>query len=241
MNQPFFTVITVCYNSKSSIETTIDSVVKQSFSDWEYILVDGGSTDGTIDIIQEYKKNYENVSFISEKDEGIYDAMNKGIRMSKGKFIFFLNSADSFHDKNVLQKVFDNIKQDDQIYYGDVCRVLEGGKVVSKEILNDWRIFWARTICHQTIFSPSIFLKEHTFELKYKICADQEWIYYCKSKGIKFCHIDLVICDYDMNGVSSDDKNREICLRERLLIQGKYYPFLNKIRKLTIKMSGLFK
>lgn len=104
-NYPLVTVITVVYNAKELLEETILSVLNQTYSNIEYIIVDGGSTDGTLDIIKKYQDKIS--KYISEPDQGIYDAMNKGMSLSKGQWLNFMNAGDSFYSNDVLQKVFE--------------------------------------------------------------------------------------------------------------------------------------
>jgi glycosyltransferase involved in cell wall biosynthesis len=155
-NEPVITVITVTYNAEKSLENTILSVINQSFNNIEYIIVDGGSTDGTFDIIRKYE---ERISFwISEPDEGIYDAMNKGIRLANGIWINFMNSGDSFFDYNVLSHIFsveysDNVKflySDFYLKYEDSAngdfyladynkgRILHQSVIYKKELHNEY-------------------------------------------------------------------------------------------------------
>ena len=104
MDNPKISVVTVVYNSEALIENTVKSIINQSYSHIEYIVVDGGSTDGTIDILNRYKKNIS--TLISEPDHGIYDAMNKGIRLATGDFLVFINSGDKFSSHDILEKIF---------------------------------------------------------------------------------------------------------------------------------------
>ena len=112
-----FSVITVTFNDASNLARTKDSVTSQSFKDFEWIIVDGNSTDNTIYLLD--KINSERIKIISEDDSGLYDAMNKGILASKGKYIVFLNSGDIFDNRDLLSNVFDSIKGDPQLIYGD--------------------------------------------------------------------------------------------------------------------------
>ena len=106
MNNPKISVVTVVYNSAALIENTVNSIINQSYSHIEYIVVDGGSTDGTIDILNRYKKNIS--TLISEPDRGIYDAMNKGISLATGDFVVFINSGDKFSSDDILENIFSN-------------------------------------------------------------------------------------------------------------------------------------
>ena len=113
-------VVTVCYNSVDTIEETMLSVLNQTYSDVEYIIIDGGSTDGTVDIIKKYADRI--AYWVSEPDNSIYDAMNKGIAVATGDYINFMNSGDSFASKDSISNVLTNIKEDIDIVFGDTDR-----------------------------------------------------------------------------------------------------------------------
>ena len=110
---PKFSIITVTYNAAKVLEDTIQSIVTQTYKNLEYIIVDGGSTDETLDIIHKYQEHITTV--ISEPDQGLYDAMNKGLRKARGCYLVFLNAGDAFHEPDTLQKIADSIEKNDPI------------------------------------------------------------------------------------------------------------------------------
>ena len=120
MTQPLLSVITICYNEKQ-IERTCQSIVNQTWQDFEWIVVDGGSTDGTLDILNKYR-NRINI-LISEPDEGIYDAQNKGIKLAHGQYLNFMNGGDAFYNSTVLEKVFKDKDQTADVLYGKYCTI----------------------------------------------------------------------------------------------------------------------
>lgn len=198
------TIITVTKNCERTIEKTIQSVFEQKFSDYEYIIIDGNSVDRTPDIIREYQNKRE-IVFISEADNGIYDAMNKGVSMAKGDFIFFLNSGDYFCNPEVLSRINDciDINSEADIIYGNV-------KMSGRDYYNPKHLLWMqllfleRTICHQAIFVRKYLFEKYPFDTRYKICADREWIMYQLKNGAKIQYIqDLFVVFYDGNGASS--------------------------------------
>ena len=138
MNLPTISIITVAYNASNTIETTILSVVNQTYPNIEYIIIDGGSTDGTIDIIKKYESKI--TKWISEPDKGIYDAMNKGINLARGEWINFMNCGDSFYENNTLQVISDTIinSKDINVIYGNSIISLDRFKyiVLPKELEN---------------------------------------------------------------------------------------------------------
>ena len=146
---PVFTIVTVTLNCNALLERTIESVLKQEFVDYEYIVVDGGSTDGSIDTIKRYEKNI--TSWSSERDAGIYDAMNKAAAKAHGKWIIFLNAGDTFCSPEVLSTVADRLEGSDlDVLYGDIMKMRDGAwaLVTAHEPRNYHHIFF----CHQAAF-----------------------------------------------------------------------------------------
>ncbi len=200
-----YSIITVCINSKAVIRSTIESVLAQTYKDYEYIIIDGASTDGTFEIISEYKRCNDCISAISEPDDGIYDAMNKGVTRSKGDYLFFLNAGDVFFNENVLSEVNSQIvsKRGD-IYYGDI---IKNHKVDIQSAR--WSVFklvyLERMICHQSLFAHRSQFDNNLFDTTFSICADREWLIYCLIRGAILIHFsDIVISYYDSEGISSN-------------------------------------
>ena len=164
-------VITVSYNASCTLENTILSITNQSYANLEYIIIDGGSTDGTVEIIEKYQ--HKLAYWISEKDNGIYDAMNKGIKASTANWIIFLGADDVFYNKDVLTKIFiDNKLDSADFIYGDVI-LKSKGKIFGGSRTYDQLV--GRNINQQSIlYKKTIFEKIGSFNLKYKILADYE-------------------------------------------------------------------
>ena len=178
MNNPKISVVTVVYNSAALIENTVKSIINQSYSHIEYIVVDGGSTDGTIDILNRYKKNIS--TLISEPDRGIYDAMNKGISLASGDFVVFINSGDKFSSPDILEKIFSNpdAAQADVIY-GDTDITDSDGNIIHSrrhrppETL-DWKSFKrGMLVCHQSFIARRNLID--SYDLTYRYAADFDW------------------------------------------------------------------
>lgn len=191
-------IITVVYNAVTTIEKTIQSVLNQSYSSYEYIIIDGGSQDGTLEILKKYA---DKIKWISESDKGIYDAMNKGIKIATGNFIYFLGSDDLFYSANSLKKVSEYLVSSYEIYYGDVQMIPSNkrycGKVSKGSIIR-------KNICHQSIFYPAILLKNTLFNERYPIYADYAInLYFYSNKGIIFKYIPLIIAYFNTEGASS--------------------------------------
>lgn len=199
-----FSIITVTYNSEKVLEKTILSVINQSCKDYEYIIIDGNSTDNTVAIIRQYEKHL--TSWLSETDNGIYDAMNKGIRLASGRWIIFMNSGDEFADSNVLQSVVDATLNDDKsdILYGDIG-VRRGDELVLRTSIppcNKQRMHF----CHQAAFTKTILMKEMLFDTRYKMSADLHFFKRCFHGGKCFRYLGAPIAVFDTNGVSNTNR-----------------------------------
>lgn len=197
MNSIKFSIITVTYNACNTLEETILSVIHQKNSSWEYLIIDGGSTDRTLDIIKKYENsiNY----WISEQDKGIYDAMNKGLKQATGDFVIFLGSDDHFVSFDVLSKVESYIKSKDNVYYGNVYR--NSRNDLYKGRFNKYKLS-LENICHQSIFYPKSIYKKYSYDLTYKVYADYYYnltIYTL----CKFIYIPVLISYYNYEGFSS--------------------------------------
>lgn len=198
------TIVTVCMNCEKEIVPTIKSIESQTYSDFEYIIVDGKSKDKTVQIANELTSNINNVKIISEEDKGIYDAMNKAVKLAKGEYVFYLNAGDSFVDNKVLEKVSEHLNDNADIYYGNVKKedIIEQYPFkINKFNL----IYREKMICHQAIFAKRELLEKYPFDYKtFRICADRDWLIRVKEKGITSKYMkDILIADYDCNGVSS--------------------------------------
>ncbi len=228
---PLFTVITVCFNAEDVIEATIRSVLDQSCADFQYVLVDGKSTDGTCEIISRYLSD-DRIVFVSEPDKGLYDAMNKGIRMAKGAYLNFMNAGDCFADKNVLKDVADVINScpDMDHIYGNVLYRYEDGssrlRRYPQYCCKGWYQLLGDCINHQGLFSKRENYEESDFAIdKYRISCYRDWITRQCSLKKKFKAIDRTICSFSFGGTSFTAMNYEEHLVELESILKEYYPF----------------
>ncbi|MGC8751804.1 glycosyltransferase family 2 protein [Hydrotalea sp.] len=229
---PFFSIIIPSYNSGNNLIKSLESIFLQTFHDYEVWVIDGGSTDNTKQIIEAFKIENKKLFYISEKDEGIYDAMNKGIDLAKGEWLYFMGSDDVLMDSFVLEKIFNILSKSDIDYlYGNV--LFKGQNIIYDGIFNIDKLLFEKNICHQSIFfKNSLFSKIGYFNLKYKLWADWDFNIRCfKSNCIKLSYCDVTIAVYnDISGQSSKNED-EIFLRELPL----YY--LNKIALLENKIG----
>ena len=202
------TIITVCLNVEDSIEETILSVVNQTYKNVEYIIQDGGSTDNTVNIINKYKEKYD-INLYSEKDTGLYNAMNKAVSHATGDYVLFLNSKDVLCDQNVLLDMEQHMKAD--IVMGNVIRIKEQGEIVEKYGDRN-KVFWmlmsGRMPCHQIIFAKRELMSEMGFQERYTICADFDFMVRCCKKKCTMEWYDINVSKVDcITGISSQEDN----------------------------------
>ncbi len=217
--QPKITVITVSFNSVKKIESTIQSVLNQTYPAIEYIIVDGGSTDGTVDIIKKYERQLS--YWISEPDMGVYDAMNKGITIASGEYINFMNTGDSFYTEDTIQTIIAQTDNTDDIIYGDTNVIVNFGNFIRKAQPNPTITHYMR-FCHQAVFTKSQYLKSLKFDLQFKICADRNFFYQLAKKGnIKYKYIPITVCNYEADAGISSSKHATKSYKEIRQIEGR--------------------
>lgn len=190
---PLISVVTICYNAKNDLEKTILSVLSQTYQDIEYIIIDGGSTDGTVDIIHKYSERL--FYWISEPDKGIYDAMNKGMDRATGSWINFMNAGDTFCDNEVIKNIFGyNDLSDYSVIYGD-CYVSKLNQLQYLKASSMKKVHVQMPFCHQSSFIRKTRLR---FSIDLKIAADYQMIYeYYRMNGISsFLYISKPISYY---------------------------------------------
>lgn len=230
-NAPLFSIITVCYNAASTIRRTLDSVAKQTCKLFEYIVVDGRSSDATGDMVR--NSDIPQLRFISEKDNGIYDAMNKGLSMATGEYVIFLNAGDAFHSSDTLQILADAAMNNDfpGIIYGQTDIVdNEGHRLGDRhlrapEILTLDSFKNGMVVCHQAFVA----LRKITqlFDLQYRYSSDYDWCIRCLQHSRQNVYVDKVIIDYLNEGLTTHNRSRS--LRERFRIMCYYYGTLPTI------------
>lgn len=235
---PKISIVTVVFNGAITLESTILSVINQGFKNIEYVIIDGGSTDGTIDIINKYQ---DKISFwVSEPDKGIYDAMNKGIKHSKGEYIYFLGCDDILIDEFVLEKVSEFLINKYKVYYGNVIfkkrNLLYDGKFNSFKIVT-------RNISHQCIFYPKDVFFDFQYNIKYKIYADYDLnLKLFNHRKFSFDYIPVTIALFNDEGVSGLnvlDSNFE---KDRMSIIKQNFPYwIYKYRLYRTLFANSFK
>lgn len=197
MQQPKITVITATYNCASTLERTLKSVLEQNYSNLEYIIIDGVSTDGTLDIVEKYKSQLSCV--VSEPDKGIYDAMNKGLDRASGDFIYFIG-GDDVMKSGVLNEIAPKLSDKNTLYYGNVIMQPIELRYLGK--FNKYK-FLRKNISHQAIFFPrSVFESGRRYSMDYRLLSDYVFNLDLWSEGVKFQYIDVDIADFQLAGAS---------------------------------------
>ena len=203
---PLLSIITINYNNADGLKRTLESVKRQTFNDYEHIIIDGGSTDGSFDVIQDFLKdeNYAHkVSFwCSEKDGGIYNAMNKGIDHAGGIFVEMLNSGDMFTG-DCLSHIAPYLKENpNSVIYG-ANDYYDGTKYI-QTLSYAAENLSTIMIPHEATFVPlSIYKKHGKYDESFRIVADREFMLRLKDNGVNFIHIPVIVTDFSMDGVSS--------------------------------------
>ena len=218
---PLVSVITVCYNAAATIAETLKSVRRQTWRPLESVVVDGASTDGTQDIVARYADITGTV--VSEKDQGIYDAMNKGIALAQGEILHFLNADDSFVDEKVVADavlIFQTAPEVDLVFGDAVYRTPEGDFRRSYKHINGRNLLYG-DLCHQVVFARrSLFERFGNFNLDYRINADYDWFLRTFHGKARIKYIHRTIAYFQLGGQSSTNLERMHAERQR--IQHKY-------------------
>ena len=228
---PKFSIITVTYNAERVLEDTIQSIMTQSYKNLEYIVVDGGSTDGTLALIEKYREHITTV--ISEPDHGLYDAMNKGIRLATGDYLCFLNAGDELHEDDTLLRMVHSINGTHlpDVLYGETAIVDSEGhflrmrRLSAPEVLT-WKSFQqGMLVCHQAFF-PRRTLVE-SYDLHYRFSADFDWCIRILKKAHTVHNTHLTLIDYLNEGITT--RNHKASLKERFHIMVKHYGWFSTV------------
>lgn len=218
-------IITINYNNSEGLQKTIDSVIKQTFKNFEFIIVDGGSSDGSKDLLLPLEND---IKWISEPDNGIYHAMNKGINMSTGNYLLFLNSGDYLINNDIIGQIDHRIDGNHSIYYSDIIfSDLTGDdrKVIFPEELT-FDFFFTNNLSHQATFIKRMLFHELFFyNENFKIVSDWEFLIYaiCK-QNVSYKHLNIITTIYDGTGLSSNPVNSKLIEVERNITMKAYFP-----------------
>ncbi len=228
---PKFSVITVCYNAEATIEDTIQSVISQTYHHVEYIIVDGVSKDRTMSIVNRYRERISVV--VSEPDRGLYDAMNKGIRLATGDYLCFLNAGDSFHEDDTLQQMVHSIygTRLPDVLYGETALVDHEGHFLRMRRLQvpehlTWKSFrQGMLVCHQAFFPRRDLVMP--YDLRYRFSADFDWCIKIMKQSKVLHNTHLTLIDYLAEGMTT--RNHKASLKERFRIMARHYGWVSTI------------
>ncbi len=220
---PKVSIITVTYNAGLTLEKTLASIHKQRYDNKEVVVVDGLSTDNTTNVIRNYVNNGTVTSWMSEPDQGIYDAMNKGVDQCSGDWVIFLNAGDVFASDDVLQQVFQKDWSDTDVLYGDVVK---GGNV--KKAPECYQLYHRMLFCHQCTLVRRKCLTEMPFDIHHPLSADYKFFILQYQCGARFQHIHLPIAVFDTDGVSN--RKRSSGLYDNVRVICETIPFPQRLK-----------
>lgn len=226
---PFLSIITVVFNNLAGLKHTYQSIKSQTCTDFEWLVIDGGSSDGTKEWLTDLTA--ANMRFISEKDGGLYDAMNKGLKLAKGKFVWFMNSGDSIFDPNTVQMLIDQSVGKD-VLYGETMLVDENDtklgirsekttRVLPKKMTR-FSMIRGMVVCHQS-FIPQRKLAP-AYNLTYRFSADIDWVITCLENASSIHNCEAILSNYLVGGLSV--QNQKTGWKERWKIYVAHYGFV---------------
>ncbi len=215
-----FTIVTVCWNSAAVLARARDSLQAQTYRDYEWVVVDGASTDSTMEIVREF--DAAPVVSVSEPDKGIYDAMNKGVRMARGEYVFFLNSDDALHDADVLADVAQALEAEPrtELLYGNVVYTYPSRKLLRTFSHIDARSLPFEDLCHQATFARrALFERLGTFDTRFRLNADYDWLIRVFRSGAHTRWFDRRIAQFTVGGAHTQDTRKLAEERRRVRLQ----------------------
>lgn len=232
-------IIVVSLNAGEALQKTITSILNQTTDDFEVIIKDGGSTDGSLENLPQDDK----IRLYIEKDTGVYDAMNQAAEYAVGDYLLFLNCGDTFFADCVLQDVINYIGKysKKEIFYGD-CYTVNRNAIVHYPDEFDSYVCFSKTLCHQATVFPRCLFQSRKYQLKYKICADMEYYINAFCAGYKFIHIPFVVANYEGGGVSETYANRKRAIKEKKEILKEYFKgkeYLKNIGRFWLHGGGI--
>lgn len=208
MKTPVLSVITVCFQARESLSQTIECILRQTWLQMEYLVIDGGSDDGTREMLEQSAPRFAErripFHFLSEPDGGIYDAMNKGARMAEGRWLLFLNAGDLLADDHTLEQLFAK-SSDAQILYGDTLCVYQGQQKLYPALPIE-HLTYEMAFCHQSALIRRELMLEHPYDTSYRICADHHFFLSMYLQGQAFEYRPMTISVYEIAGYSDQHK-----------------------------------
>lgn len=229
---PLISIVTVTYNAELYLEVTIKSVIEQTYQNIEYILIDGASKDGTVNIIQQYQEHI--AYWVSEPDKGLYDAMNKGLRAATGDYVLFLNAGDLLFASDTIQKCFKAKNAGADIYYGETMLIDEKGKSLGIRSETTRRklpknMTWqdmkdGMVVCHQSFIVRKNIAPNY---IENNLCADIDWVIYCLKSAKEIVHTDIIISNFLVGGVSKQQQKK--AWKDRFVVYKKHYGWFQNL------------
>ena len=224
MIQPLFSIVTITWNAHKTIEVTLNSVADQTYKNYEYIVIDGASDDGPIDILD--KNRHQINILISESDNGLYDAMNKGLNVATGEYVIFLNAGDTFYNNKTLENIYHSIGYSrPDIIYGETALVDLNRNFIGMRRLKapeqlSWKSFrMGMLVCHQAFIAKRSIAPN--YDLAYRFSSDFDWCIKCMKSAQTLFNTHQTLINYLNEGATT--KNRKASLQERYNIMVKYY------------------
>jgi glycosyltransferase involved in cell wall biosynthesis len=245
--QPFFSVLVVCLNPGEKLQATLESIKKQSFQNYEVIIKDGFSSDGSLACVN---RVLPGAMIVQEKDTGIYDAMNQAAAKASGRYVYYLNCGDWFYSETVLEEMAGFIRESRAyregtpgIYYGNIFERQTGQQVPSNPKIDAFGCY-RNVPCHQACFYSRELLMAHPFENGYKVRADYEQFLWCffvggKEKNVIFSYKDMIVTDYEGGGFSETKENRKVSAAEHKEITQKYMTGAQRLKYKTALLLTL--
>ena len=237
------TIITINYNNKAGLEKTIQSVMSQTCQEFEWVIIDGGSTDGSKEIISDLNDNINLAYWCSEPDKGIYNAMNKGVAHATGDYLHFLNSGDCLVDENVIGE-FNSLSCNEDIVAGDIILDSDPTKRLNspEEHEIDFDFFRHSIVRHpSTYMKRSMFLKYGGFDESYRIVSDLKYFMDALLRyDCSYTHWNRIVTDFNTKGISQDPRTHELDLKERNMVFDEFLPrYFRSIRKRDQRIKEL--
>jgi glycosyltransferase involved in cell wall biosynthesis len=230
-SKPAFSIVTICLNNRAGLEATLASVARQTERDFEHLIVDGGSTDGSRELLEQHG-DWPWLHWASEPDHGIYDALNKGLRRATGRFVIFLNAGDTFCSDDVLANVAARLEPDDDVVYGDamVVNMTPTGPLAWRKEADHLSPDLRNNVCHQATFFRRELHVQETYDTRFQILGDKDMLMRLRRRQARFRKIDVCVCNYLVGGISSLQGMRFRTEQELLLLR-----WLNGRSPLTIR------
>lgn len=237
---PLISIITITYNAAETLGVTMASVAQQTCTDYEHVVIDGASRDGTLEIA----RSYDGVRILSEPDKGLYDAMNKGLHLARGKYLLFLNSGDAFHSTDTLEAYARRARLGDDIIYGDTMIVDKERRMIGPRHYSvPARLTFdsfskGMLICHQAFMVRSALAPD--YNLSYRFSADYDWTIKCIKNADegKCSNLGMITIDYLADGMT--DQNKFKSLRERYHVMAHHYGHRRALKRHIELVATLF-